>query len=329
MSASKKVKQVKASPLVATTWWLLGLALAISGSLAKPVWELGFICLLSLALASIYGPGAQKWQAIRLYLYLCGFVLLVRVLFRIIFNGTGFTYGQEPSVLLALPNVSFTVFSQSVHLLGPLTTATLTGAINDGLRLCAIILGVAMANIIANPRKLLRSTPSALYEVATAAAVAISLAPQLISSINRVRQARELRGGTPRGLNGLGSIVIPVLEDTIQRSLDLAASMDSRGFGRRGRMPKSATLASRVSSVLAILVLGFASYLLLTSGRDVWIALAMFGLSLLLLTVTVRIANVYQVRSRLVLENRTWLDYAVITVAAAAVIGLALGQVAL
>lgn len=323
------MKQTKASPLVATTWWLLGLALAISGSLAKPAWELGLICLMSLALASMFGPRAQKWQAIRLYLLLCGFVLLVRVLFRIIFSGAGFSYGQAKAVLLALPNVSFTVFGQTVHLLGPITSATINAAITDGLRLCAIILGVAMANIIANPRKLLRSTPSALYEVATAAAVAISLAPQLISSINRVRQARELRGGTPKGLSGLGSVVIPVLEDTIQRSLDLAASMDSRGFGRRGRMPKSATLASRVSSVLAILVLGFASYLLLTSGKDIWIALAMFGLALLLLTVTVRIANVYQVRSRLLLENRIWLDYAVIAIAAAAVVWLALGQVAL
>ena len=325
------MKTVKASPLVATTWWLLGLALALAGSLANQTWQLLTVSVLSLVLAAMFGPVANKWQSIRLYLYLSGFILLVRVLFRVLFsgNGTDLGYGQAGHVLLNLPTVTFTVLGQSVHLLGPVTVATLNTAITDGLRLCAIVLGVAMANIVANPRKLLRSTPSALYEVATAAAVAISLAPQLVASINRVRQARELRGGTPKGLGGLGGVVIPVLEDTIQRSLDLAASMDSRGFGRRGRMPKSAVLTSRISSVLAILVLGFATYLLLTSASSLWFALTLFGLGIALLALTFRVASAFRVRSRLALEERTWLDYAVIAISIVLVIWLAVGQVKL
>jgi len=304
------------------------LALAVCGSLATQTWLMLAVCLMSLALAAVYGP-ANKWQSIRLYLYLSGFILLVRVLFRVLFsgNGTGLSTRHSPSVLLDLPSLSFTVLTQNVHLLGPVTTNTLNSAITDGLRLCAIVLGVAMANIIANPRKLLRSTPSALYEVATAAAVAISLAPQLISSINRVRRARELRGGTPKGLSGLGGVVIPVLEDTIQRSLDLAASMDSRGFGRRGRMPNSVVVTSRTISILAILVLGFATYLLLTSGASLWVALALFGLGIALFAITIRMANAYRVRSRLILEKRTWRDVAVICVCSGAVVWLALGQV--
>jgi energy-coupling factor transport system permease protein len=315
---------------VTTTWWLLGLALAVCGSLATQTWQLLAVCGLSLALAAAYGP-ANKWQSIRLYLFLRGFILLVRVLFRVLFsgNGTALSTEQSTTVFINLPSLSFTVLTQTVHLLGPVTQITLSTAITDGLRLCAIVLGVAMANIIANPRKLLRSTPSALYEVATAAAVAISLAPQLISSINRVRQARELRGGTPKGLSGLGGVVIPVLEDTIQRSLDLAASMDSRGFGRRGRMPRSAVATTRITSILAILILGFATYILLTSGASLWMALILFGLGVALFAITFRMASAYRVRSRLILEKRTWRDVAVICVAIGAVVWLALGQVKL
>lgn len=325
------MKTVKASPLVATTWWLLGLALALAGSLANQTWQLLVVCAVSLGLAAAYGPAANKWHSIRLYLYLSGFIIVVRILFRVIFTGNGnsLVLGRPENVLLNLPTVTFSVLGQSVHLLGPVTAATLNTAITDGLRLSAIVLGVAMANIVANPRKLLRSTPSALYEVATAAAVAISLAPQLVSSINRVRQARELRGGTPNGLGGLGGVVIPVLEDTIQRSLDLAASMDSRGFGRQGRMPKSAVITSRISSVLAILILGFATYLLLTSGSSPWIAMTLFGLGVALLALTFRVASVFKVRSRLAIENRTWRDYAVIAISVGLVIWLAVGQVKL
>ncbi len=319
---------------MATTWWLLGLALALCGSLANQTWQLIAVCALSLALAAVFGPASQKWQSIRLYLTLSVFILAVRLLFRVVFSGNSgavdaLDQTQSRFVLVNLPNIRFTLLAQNVHLLGPVTVSTFESAITDGLRLCAIVLGVAMANIIANPRKLLRSTPSALYEVATAAAVAISLAPQLISSLNRVRRARELRGGTPKGLGGLGGVVIPVLEDSVQRSLDLAASMDSRGFGRCGNMPKSAVLTSRVVSIVAILILGFATYLLLTEGTYLWFALALFGLGVILFAVTVRLANAYRVRSRLVLEKRTWRDIAVICLSAGAVAWLALGQVKL
>jgi energy-coupling factor transport system permease protein len=67
-----------------------------------------------------------------------------------------------------------------------------------------------------------------------AVVVAISLAPQLIESVQRVARARRLRGGNRRGWRALRSIAIPVLADALERSLLLAAAMDSRGYGRTG-----------------------------------------------------------------------------------------------
>ena len=87
--------------------------------------------------------------------------------------------------------------------------------------------------------------PPALYEVGTAVIVALSVFPQLAESVQRVRRARKLRGGaTGKRFTALHAIIIPVLEDALDRSLQLAASMDSRGYGRAGKVAAQARLAT-------------------------------------------------------------------------------------
>jgi energy-coupling factor transport system permease protein len=194
--------------------------------------------------------------------------------------------------------------------------SSLNSAFVDGLRLAAIIMGFALANTVANPRKLLRSTPSALYEVATAAAVAINLAPQFLLSLKRVRRARELRGHA-KGLRSFTGIVVPLLEDTVQRSLDLAASMDARGFGRRGSQGPLLANLSRLASMSGLVSLSIAIYLLLATDLPVWVPIALVLVTILAFTITVRMANRQSTRSRLKLEHRTWRDYAVIASASA------------
>jgi energy-coupling factor transport system permease protein len=93
---------------------------------------------------------------------------------------------------------------------------------------------IGAANALANPRRALRVLPGALYELGIILVVAISIAPQLVESIQRVRNARRLRAGSEKGLHALGGILMPVLEDALDRSLLLAAAMDSRGYGRQG-----------------------------------------------------------------------------------------------
>ncbi len=96
-----------------------------------------------------------------------------------------------------------------------------------------MIVCVGAANALANPKRLLKAVPGALYEVGTAVTVALTVAPQLVESVQRVRRARRLRAGRTRGPRAVKGIVVPVLEDAMDRSLRLAAAMDSRGYGRR------------------------------------------------------------------------------------------------
>ena len=214
-------------------------------------------------------------RSIRFYLILGLVVVLLRVIFRVVFN----LADASADVFISLPSISIDLgFGNSLHLLGAVSSLSMKAALVDGLRLAAIILAIGMANSLANPRKLLRATPGALYEIATAISIAINLAPQLIVSLNRVRRSRGLRGHS-KGIRAIPGIVIPVLEDTIEQSMQLAASMSARGFGRRGNRTTKNVLAARVTTFLALtfIVAGVAMLLISNASQSVDLSVLVTG----------------------------------------------------
>jgi energy-coupling factor transport system permease protein len=63
----------------------------------------------------------------------------------------------------------------------------------------------------------------------------LTYAPQLVEDARRVRRAQRLRGRSGRGVREVARMVVPVLEGALERALELAASMESRGYGRSVR----------------------------------------------------------------------------------------------
>jgi energy-coupling factor transport system permease protein len=104
----------------------------------------------------------------------------------------------------------------------------------DGLRLATLVICVGAGNALANPKRLLRSVPAALHEIGTALVVAVTVVPQLAESVRRVRTAQALRAGDTSRWGRVRRSLVPVLEDALERSLRLAAGMDTRGYGRSG-----------------------------------------------------------------------------------------------
>lgn len=215
-------------------WWVwaIGLAVAVSQS-SNPL--LLLIALGVVGLVVLARRGGSPWaRAFRLYLWLGLFIIAVRVVLHVL---VGYKVGDH--VLVSLPTVTLPSWAAGITLLGDIRLEGLLLAIVLGLRLAVMIACIGAANALANPKRLLRTLPGALHEIGSAVVVSVSVAPQLAESVQRVRRARELRGEAARGLRGLPAIALPVLEDTLDRSLLLAAAMDSRGYGRSADRPES------------------------------------------------------------------------------------------
>ncbi|WP_293786982.1 CbiQ family ECF transporter T component [uncultured Aeromicrobium sp.] len=212
--------------------WALGLAAAASATTNPMVLSL----VIAVAwLVVVSRRGDAPWaRAFRFYLWFGLAIVVVRVVYRIVFGG-GSTTGDV--VLLSLPHVPLPEAVRGVRLLGDVTLSSMLAGLYDGMRLAAVIICVGAANALANPQRLLKSVPPALYEVGTALVVALAIFPQLAESAQRVRRARRLRGEPSNRVAALRRIVVPVLEDALERSMTLAAGMDARGYGRSGGVP--------------------------------------------------------------------------------------------
>ncbi|WP_411082863.1 energy-coupling factor transporter transmembrane component T [Streptomyces sp. cmx-18-6] len=219
-------------------WWIWALALATAVSRTNNPLLL-FLVLAVLGYVITMRRTEAPWaRGFKYYLYLALTVVAIRVIFRAVF-ATGMT--PTDHYLFSLPHIPTPDWYAGIQLGGPVSLEALLSAATDGLRLACMLCCIGAANTLANPKRALRVLPGALYELGVAVTVSISVAPQLVQSVQRVSRARRLRAGRNKGLRALRGIVVPVLEDALERSLRLAAAMDSRGYGRAG----SATARSR------------------------------------------------------------------------------------
>jgi len=248
-------------------WWAWALLLATAATRTTNPLLLGL--LLGVAAFVVAGRRAPRGtRAFGFFLRLGLIVLAMRLVFEAIFGSP-----LPGHVLVRLPSVPLPSALAGLRIGGPVTAESLVSAGYGGLQLAALLICLGAANSLASPRRLLRSLPGALYELGVAVTVAMSFAPQLVLAGSRVRKARRLRGKPTSGLRGWAASALPVLQDGLESSIELAAAMDSRGFGRRG--PSSQAKARATSSVLLIglLAVAAAMYGLLAVGSPTAIGL--------------------------------------------------------
>jgi len=216
----------------------------------------------------------QPWaNSYGVFLRLGLIVIAIRTVLHVVFGGA---FGT--TVLVTLPQAPLPGWATGVRIGGPVTAEGLTAAVYDGLRLAVLLGCVGAANALANPKRLLRSLPAALYEVSVAVVVTLSAAPQLITSARQVRRARLLRGDQARGLPALRTVLVPVLQDALDRSIALAAAMDSRGYGRTAGVPPAVRRATAAMMLAGLLGMCVGVYGLLDAGSPVLVGLPMLVL---------------------------------------------------
>ena len=208
-------------------WWAWALCLAAAATrVTNPLLLLLLIAASAIVVAT-RKPDAPWGKSFEFFLILGALIIAIRVIFQVIFGASTGT-----NVIVTIPGLSLPTWMSGLRIGGAITLESILGAFYDGLRLATIAIVIGAANSLASPGKLLKAMPSALYELGVSVVVALSFIPQLITDFARIREMRRLRGRSIRGLRGYTSLAMPVLAGALDRSINLAASMDSRGYGR-------------------------------------------------------------------------------------------------
>jgi len=93
--------------------------------------------------------------------------------------------------------------------------------------------------------------PSALSRTGAAIAASLNLVPSVATSFVQVSEAQRLRGWRPRGPRSWAEVVVPVVLTSVESSIQLAESMEARGFGSG---PRTALKAAQLNNADWILI---------------------------------------------------------------------------
>ncbi|GGU18355.1 energy-coupling factor transporter transmembrane protein EcfT [Streptomyces lavendofoliae] len=246
----------------AGAWWLWALGLAAAASRTTNPLLLGLLVGVAgyvVAARRTDAPWARSYGA---FVKLGLAVLVVRLVFSVVLGSP--VPGTHP--LFTLPEVPLPDWARGVRIGGRVTAEQLVFALYDGAKLAALLICVGAANALANPARLLKSLPGALYEVGVAVVVAMTFAPNMVADVGRLRAARRLRGRPAGGVKAVLQVGLPVLEGALERSVAVAASMDARGYGRTVPVPPAVRHATTVLALGGLLAVCVGAYGLLSAS---------------------------------------------------------------
>ena len=250
-------------------WWLWALGLAAAASRTQNPIPLLLILAVTAFVVEARKSDAPWAKSYGAFLKLALLVIGIRIVFQALLSSGS----QGPTVLFTLPEIPVPG-STGIKLGGEVTLEAVLQAFYEGLQLATILVCVGAANSLGSARRLLRSVPGALYEVGIAVVIALTFAPQLVTDAARVRAAHRLRGQSG-GLRAMKRLAMPVLEGALERSVELAAAMDSRGYGRTTAATPAARRLTGLLTLTGLLGLCVGVYGLLSATSADWLGLPM------------------------------------------------------
>jgi energy-coupling factor transport system permease protein len=258
-------------PVHPLAWWAWAACLSVAAMQTSD--PNPFLLLLIGAVACFVAASCRSNSpssaSLGLFLRIAVIVIVIRVAIEILFGQRGI----PGHVLFTLPRLPLPTWAAAVSIGGAVTLESILTALVLGLQIAVILVSFGAANSLVSPYRLLRCLPAVLYETGVAVTVALSFTPELIETISAVRQARRLRGIPTTGLRGLRGVAVPVLEGALDRSLQLATSMDARGYGRRTASGRGVHAVAVGATALGLLLAAVGMYGVIDAG-------SLFGLGL-------------------------------------------------
>jgi energy-coupling factor transport system permease protein len=144
---------------------------------------------------------------------------------------------------------------------GNLTTEALAYGAVVALKLAVVIAITTLASLAIDPDELLRIVRRLSFRSALTASLALRMVPLLGADAQRVAEAQRTRpGGPTRGARARLEVVTAIVSGSLDRAMDVAATLEVRGFAsarraRASRRPWSRHDAAYALSAVATLAL--------------------------------------------------------------------------
>ena len=217
------MKKLSFHPL---TWWIFSAAVAFAiARVNSPVFAVAAVGVMSVIVFTQRddAPWGRSFNAtLKVSVWIIAIRAIIGVLIGVPIPGT---------TLFTIPTVPLPSWIPGIRIGGTVTLERLNSSLSEGIIICAILVVFGAAASLTSPHRLLRVLPVYVYEFGISVVIATSVLPQLVSAVSRIRMAQRLRGQKTHGVKAFKRIALPLLEESLARSLDLAAAMDSRGYG--------------------------------------------------------------------------------------------------
>ena len=208
------------------TWWIFSAAIAFAiARVNSPVFAIAAVGVMSVIVFTQRddAPWGRSFNAtLKVSVWIIAIRAIIGVLIGVPIPGT---------TLFTIPTVPLPSWIPGIRIGGTVTLERLNSSLSEGIIICAILVVFGAAASLTSPHRLLRVLPVYVYEFGISVVIATSVLPQLVSAVSRIRMAQRLRGQKTHGVKAFKRIALPLLEESLARSLDLAAAMDSRGYG--------------------------------------------------------------------------------------------------
>jgi energy-coupling factor transport system permease protein len=207
-----------------------------------------------------------------LYHPLALLALLVGVLGAALGAGVGHLLGRalRMALIVGLPIVVVNVLVSRQGLtvlarlgdLGPFGQGDLTleAVVYGGviaLKLALLILITTLASVAIDPDELLRLWRRLSFRSALTASLATRMLPVLAADARRLSEAQRTRpGGAPGGARARAALLGAVIGGSLDRAMDVAATLEVRGFATARRAPRIVRAWSRHDVAFAASALG-------------------------------------------------------------------------
>ncbi len=238
---------MKIIPLHPLTWWIWSCAIAISiARVHTPIFAIVSVGVVGL-IVFVARENAPWGRSFVWTLKIALWILVIRVFIAI-------TIGVPipGTTVFSLPRISLPSWMPGVRIGGDVTLERISSALSEGVIICAIIVVFGAAASLTSPHRLLRVLPIYMYEFGVSVVIASTVLPQLVTSFTRIRTAQRLRGQSTKGLRSYRRVAIPLLEESLARSLDLAAAMDARGYGVSRKRSRYRPIKWRLSDTAVV-----------------------------------------------------------------------------